>query len=147
MHFTRETFEVPPMADDYDAFLPSWWIKQHKPDESYDEHERVHDKASDRGKGRAYKAKPKDLFSSSYCKEHCTKQACAEFSLEWDETVLSEQDAGALGIVCAAPTEQELQEAIDRVPEASRDYISIMTTEAAMVFVNLSLKVLIPILG
>ena len=132
-HYTRETFEVAPMADDYDAILPSWWIRRHRPDENYDEHERVHDKASDRGNGRAIKAKPKDLFSSSYCKKHCTKQACAEFSLEWDETVLSEPDAGVLGIVCAAPTEKELQEAIDRVPEAFRDYISIMTTEAAMV--------------
>ena len=46
--------------------------------------------------------------------------------------MLSEPDAGVLGIVCAAPTEKELQEAIDRVPEAFRDYISIMTTEAAM---------------
>ena len=71
-HFTRETFEVAPMPDDYDVILPSWWIRQHKPDVSYDEHEGVHDKASDRGNSQAYKAKPKDLFSSSYCKKHCT---------------------------------------------------------------------------
>ena len=63
----------------------------------------------------------------------CTRQACAKFSLEWDETVLSEPDAGVLGIVCAAPTKKELQKAIDQVPEAFCNYISIMTMEAAMV--------------
>ena len=34
---------------------------------------------------------------------------------------------------CAAPTESELQDAIDRVPERFREFIPIMTTEAASI--------------
>lgn len=47
--------------------------------------------------------------------------------------MLSDLEAAVLGIVCAAPTEKELQEAIGRVPEIFKDYTSIMTSEAAMV--------------
>ena len=36
-------------------------------------------------------------------------------------------------MVCAAPTEPELQDAIDRVPERFHEFIPIMTTEAASV--------------
>ena len=50
--------------------------------------------------------------------------------LGWDESVLTDPRAGVLGTECAAPTNLELQEAIDRVPEPFQGFIPIMTTEA-----------------
>ena len=45
--------------------------------------------------------------------------------------MLTHPDASVLGVVCAAPTENDLKAAIDRVPEAFAEFIPIMTTEAA----------------
>ena len=83
------------------------------------------------------KPKPEDThqgrltFTSPHCPKHCTKNSCSEFSLEWDEDVLTHPDASVLGVVCAAPTENDLKAAIDRIPEAFAEFIPIMTTEAA----------------
>jgi hypothetical protein len=109
-HFTRQTFEVAPMAEDYDAILPNWWIDRHPRSQS-----------------------SKDLFTSPDCRRHCTREAAAAISFEWDEDVLSDPDAGVLGVVCAAPTESELKAAIDRVPSAFKAFTPLMTTEAAMI--------------
>ena len=56
-------------------------------------------------------------FPTKHCKEHCTEAAAAKFPLEWDDSVLSNPEAAVLGVVCATPTESELQEAIGRAPE------------------------------
>ena len=48
-------------------------------------------------------------------------------------TRLSDPDAAILGMVCAAPTERELQEAIGLVLEVFKEYTTIMTSEAALV--------------
>ena len=32
-HYTRETFEVAPLAGDYDAILPAWWMAKHRPED------------------------------------------------------------------------------------------------------------------
>ena len=109
-HYTREMFEVAPLAGDYDAILPAWWMAKHRPED-------IH-------QGRL-------TFTSPHCRKHCTKSSCSEFSLEWDEDVLTHPDASVLGVVCAAPTENDLKAAIDRVPEAFAEFIPIMTTEAA----------------
>lgn len=61
------------------------------------------------------------------------KDSCREFLLEWDDDVFTHPNAGALGTVCTAPTESELQEALNRVPERFREFIAIMTSEVASV--------------
>ena len=58
------------------------------------------------------------------------------FSIEWDPEVLTDKDAGILGIVAAAPAEDVLQSAINWVPNAFRQFIPIMTTEAAIELPN-----------
>ena len=114
-HYSIESFEVAPLSGDYDVILPDWWIQKHKP--RYQE---------DQG---TYQIS----FSEKQCKIHYTKNACANFSLEWDDSVLTDPSAGILGIVCASPTEEDLQEAIARVPKMFREYTTIMTSEAARV--------------
>ena len=109
-HYTRETFEIAPLAGDYDAILPAWWMAKHRPEDIH--HDRL-------------------TFTSSHCRKHCTKDSCSKFPVEWDEEVLTHTDAGILGVVSAAPTEDDLKAAIDRVPEAFAEFIPIMTTEAA----------------
>ncbi len=120
-HYSIESFEIAPLAGEYDAILPDWWREKHKVKYSRDP------------KLKSTKARCKASFPSEYCRKHCTQDACSEFSLEWDETVLTDTNAGILGMVCAAPNEKELQEAIARVPEIFRGYTTIMTAEAAMV--------------
>lgn len=114
-HYTRESFEVAPMADEYDAILPNWWIERHPRVASSNSHQNS------------------DLFTTPYCLENCTKETAEAFSLEWDEDVLTDPNAGVLGLVCAAPTESELKDAIDRVPDVFKAYTPLMTTEAALV--------------
>jgi hypothetical protein len=109
-HFTTESFEIGPMANEYDAILPDWWIEKHKPEYT----------------------RSQISFTLEHCRRECTRAACAEFSLEWDDEVPTDPDACLLGVVCAAPTEKDLKEAIDRVPEIFKEYMTIMTTEAAL---------------
>ena len=59
-----------------------------------------------------------------------------KFSLELDPEVLTDKNAGILGIVVAAPSEDDLHVAMNRVPEVFRQFIPIMTTEAAMELPN-----------
>ena len=68
--------------------------------------------------------------------KNCTINNHENFSLEWDPEVLTDKDAGILGIVAAAPIENDLQAAINQVPEVFQKFIPIMTTEAAMELPN-----------
>ena len=63
-----------------------------------------------------------------YCKNNCKTDN--KFTIEWDPSILANKDAGILGMVAASLTEDDLQQAINRVPEAFRPFIPIMTTEA-----------------
>ncbi len=112
-HHVREVFEVAPLSNDFDAILPFWWTIMHPPE-------------------NIFSTEWKDLsFTSQQCRQLCTKEECWAFALEWDETILTDEEAGILGMVCAAPTEGELQDAIARVPKEFQEFIPLMTTEAA----------------
>ena len=54
-HYTRESFEVAPMADDYEAILPNWWLTAHQPLNFLSRHNK------------------RLSFSSSHCQRNCTK--------------------------------------------------------------------------
>ena len=114
-HYVLQAFEIAPLGKDFDALLPAWWTECHKASNM------VSDKIDQL------------RFDSDYCKKHCTKDSCREFPLEWDEDVLTDPEAQILGMVCAAPTESELKEALDRVPDRFKDFLPIMTSEAAEV--------------
>ena len=116
-HYVLESFEIAPLCKDFDAILPNWWMDTHIPSGFF----------SPTGSWENLR------FDSDKCKRLCTKNSCKDFPLEWDESVLTDPKAGILGMVCAAPTDLELQEAIDRVPEPFREFIPIMTSEAASV--------------
>ena len=49
---------------------------------------------------------------------------------KWDNSVLTDKNKGLLGMVCTAPTDEELQQAIDKVPQECAEFKDIMTTEA-----------------
>ena len=68
--------------------------------------------------------------------KNCNKNNHENFSLQWDPKVLTDKNAGILGMVAAVPTEDDLQAAINRVPEAFRCFIPIMITEAALELPN-----------
>ena len=109
-HFDRVSFEVAPLPKDYNAILPCWWLAKYKCDLQVEQPCHI-------------------KFDMNYCKKNCKTDR--KFALEWDPSILADKDAGILGMVAAAPTEDDLQQAINRVPEAFRQLIPIMTTEAA----------------
>ena len=39
-----------------------------------------------------------DLFTSPHCRKHCTREAAAAISFEWDEDVLTNPDAQCLTV-------------------------------------------------
>ena len=102
-HYSIESFEIAPLSGDYDIILPDWWIQKHKPRYQVNQ-----------GTYRIF-------FSEKQCKIHCTKNACTDFSLEWDDSVLTDPSARILGIVCSSTTDEALQEAIARVPKMFRE--------------------------
>ena len=121
-HFTVESFEVAPMAPDYDIILPNWWMAEHSPVYHHQPGQAHHTSRTPH-----YTA----AFTAKACQDHCTKEACLKEleGMKPDEETIQK----TLSSVSAAPTERELQEAIARVPEAFREFIPIMTSEAAMV--------------
>ena len=49
------------------------------------------------------------------------------FSLECDSSIINNPNAGILGIIAAAPSDDDLKAAINKVPEAYSEFIPIMT--------------------
>lgn len=98
-HFTRLSFELTDIGDDYDLMLPYWWLQQHQPSEFWN------------------KEAHRISFASPYCREHCTSRA-------------------VLGITPAseavAASKVTLDAALAKVPEQFREFIPIMSEEAAL---------------
>ena len=113
-HYSRLSFEVAPLAGDYDIIIPRWWLAKHKCD-----------LLASNGRIR---------FTSGECQRKCTKERNdTAFSLERDPSVLENPEAGILGMVAAAPSSEDLKAAINKVPEAYSEFIPIMTAEMAEV--------------
>jgi hypothetical protein len=107
-HFTRETFEVSPMEPGVDIFLPFWWIAKHQPQGAWDSTEL--------------------RFSSPHCLNRCTKATAMEFDLRLDPTLLENPQARIIGYVSAVT---EAEDPLDNVPAEFREYLGIMSKEAA----------------
>ena len=101
-HRTIESFEVSQLCPEFNLLLPNWWILKHRP----------------------LAMLTGDWGNNRYLAAECASGGCTS-----KITLMTKK---ACGIVAAAPTKETLQDAISRVPEAFRDYISIMTQEAAM---------------
>ena len=115
-HYSRVSFELAPMADDLEIILPRWWLTEHNP--------------SDLLSPTPHRIR----FNSQFCRQNCSKEKQEQgLSMEWDQSVLTDKNAGYIGMVCAAPTESDLKEALAQVPEEFSEFIPIMTTEAASV--------------
>ena len=113
-HYSRVSFEVTPLAGDYYIIIPRWWLAKHKCD--------------------LLASNGHIKFTSGECQRKCTREAKEmKFSLEWDTTILSNPEAEILGMVAAAPSDDDLKAAIDKVPEAYSKFIPIMTAEMAEV--------------
>ena len=113
-HYSRISFEVAPLAGDYDIIIPRWWLAKHKCD--------------------LLESNRRIKFTSGECQQKCTKERNnSGFSLEWDNSVLNNPEAGILGMVAAAPLNDDLKAAIGKVPEAYSEFIPIMTAEMAEV--------------
>ena len=113
-HFTQVSFEVAPLAGDYNIILPHWWLAKHK-----------YDLLASNGRIK---------FTSGECQRKCTMERNnTGFSLEWNSSIINDPKAGILGMVAAAPSDDDLKAAINRVPEAYSKFIPIMTAGMAAV--------------
>jgi len=106
-HFSREVFEVSPMDNEVDIFLPYDWIVQHPPQGQWD--------------STAVR------FNSPDCRTKCTKHETADFSLTWDEDVCLDATARVIGHVSGVSTEDPL----GKVPAEFHQYLAVMSKELA----------------
>ena len=70
-HFDRVSFEIAPLAKEYDAILPCWWLAKHKCDLLANDN--------------CIK------FDTEYCLKNCNKSNHENFSVEWDPEVLTDK--------------------------------------------------------
>ena len=89
-HYDRVSFEIAPLAKEYDNILPCWWLAKHRCD--------------------LLANNSRIKFDTEHCQKNCTMNNHENFSLEWDPVVLTDKDAGILGRVAAVPTEDDLQQ-------------------------------------
>jgi len=62
-------------------------------------------------------------FNSACCLEKCTKHETGEFSLTWDELVVTDPAAHLIGYVSAVTEDRE---PIETVPKEFHQYLKIM---------------------
>jgi len=105
-HYSWEKFEVSVMDPNIDIFLPFNWITNHPPQGAWTNEE--------------------VRFNSPRCLEKCTKAATNEFSLTWDESVVTDPGARTIGYVA---TVQE--DTSEQVPPEFQQFMGIMSKEAA----------------
>ena len=102
-HLSRVSFEVPPLACNYDAILPRWRLTKRKCDLL----------------ARNVRIK----FTSADCQRRCTEENRKMFPLTPMETTPQ---------TSAAAIEEELLAAIDRVPCEYAEFIAIISTEPSL---------------
>ena len=113
-HFTRVSFEVVPLASNYNIILPRWWLAKHKCE--------------------ILASNSYIKFRSGDCPQKCTMERHnTGFSLAWDSSIINNPNTGIRGMVVAAPTDDDLQAAFKQVPKAYSEFIPIMTAEIAAV--------------
>jgi len=96
------------MDMDIDIFLPFWWVTEHPPQGAWTSEE--------------------IRFNSAKCLEQCTRYETNEFSLTWDESVITEPSAQLIGYVTAV---DENPDPLQQVPLEFHQYLRIMSKEAA----------------
>jgi len=106
-HFSSEVFEVSPIDNGVDIFLPYDWIIRHPPQGQWDS-------AAVR-------------FTSPNCRAECTKYETAEFSLTWDEDVCLDTTARVIGYVSGVSSEDPLEQ----VPMEFCQYLGVMGKDLA----------------
>jgi len=106
-HFSSEVFEVSPMDNEIDIFLPYDWVVRHPPQGQWDS--------------------TTVRFTSPNCRAKCTKNETAEFSLTWDEDVCLDTTARIIGYVSEVSSEDPREQ----VPMEFRQYLGVMGKELA----------------
>jgi len=107
-HFTNEQFEVAPLEEAIDLFLPFEWIERHPPQGAWTLEEM--------------------RFNSVRCLEECTRSGTNPFPLTWDESVLHEKEARLIGYVSAVEGDSD---PLANIPREFQQYLGIMGKEAA----------------
>jgi hypothetical protein len=69
------------MEPGVDVFLPFWWIAKHPPQGAWTNEE--------------------IRFNAETCRKNCTKQVAADFSLDLDESIITNSEARIIGYVSA----------------------------------------------
>ena len=105
-HFSMESFEISPMEEGIDLFLPFNWIERHPPQGAWSSEE--------------------VRFNSAKCLDECTQWETGSFSLTWDDSILLDTTAQVIGHVSAVSDDP-----IGRVPMEFQQYLGIMSQEAA----------------
>ena len=102
------------LASDYNIIILRWGLAKHKCD--------------------LLASNGRIKFSLGECQRKYTREVKeTKFSLEWNTSILSNPEAGILVMVAAAPSDDDLKAAINKVPEAYSEFIPIMTAEMAEV--------------
>jgi len=105
-HFSKETFEISPMEEGIDIFLSFRWVEDHPPQGTWSNEE--------------------IRFNSPGYLKNCTQYEIAEFSLSWDESILSDPTAHTIGHLSVVNDDP-----LGHVPMEFRQYLGIMGKEAA----------------
>lgn len=101
-HYTKLTFECSPLDSECDVILPHWWLQEHQPAGYFDNVQKLQ-------------------FPSEYCQRHCTSQ------------VLLTEPRSSKGPSPAvvASIQEATQQALSKVPERFREFLPIMSKQAA----------------
>jgi len=94
------------MEQGLDIFLPFSWITEHPPQGTWADNE--------------------IRFDSHECRTKCTKFEKQQFSLSWDESILTDPSAQTIGVVAMV-----MDYPLSNVPMEFRQYLGIMGKEAA----------------
>lgn len=73
-HWSLLTFEVAPMDHECDVMLPFWWSTVHVPSNFFSSVSQI-------------------SFDSDYCRNNCTKENCKGFDIEYDPSILFEEQS------------------------------------------------------
>jgi len=74
---------------------------------------------------------PQLRFNGPECLQKCTKYEQTNFSLTWDDTVAVNPEAKIIGYVAMVQTENKTEDPRDNIPDEFREYLNVMSKEAA----------------
>src|ERR1700712_2354959 len=103
-HYVQQSFEVSPLQDDHDIILPWWWSL--KPPTAY-----------------LMTGKSEDLVFNSHSCINCTKEAVADFTIEYDNNVAAfGENEKCVGCIGSLKVDDDFNMEIDHIGRIPKHY-------------------------